>query len=292
MKRQQWQKGHRRVITQILSTLVMNANIRGFFTGLLYDGPLKQVCVPGMNCHSCPGALGACPIGALQAIASGRKHSFSLYAAGALLLFGLALGRLVCGWLCPFGLVQDLLHRVHTPKLTAIPGDHYARLLKYAVLLVLVLLLPAALERAGVGTPWFCQWLCPSGTLMAALPLAAVDAGIRGALGGLFTWKLLLLLAILAFSLLWFRPFCKYLCPLGAIYGLCNKLAMYKMSVNEQACVKCGACAKACPMQVPMPAQPNHYECIRCGKCKNACSQQAITAGFARGSGKLKMEND
>ena len=55
---------------QGLWTAATNANVGGFFTAKLYQGPLKNLCVPGLNCYSCPGALGSCPIGAMQAVAS------------------------------------------------------------------------------------------------------------------------------------------------------------------------------------------------------------------------------
>ena len=83
------------------------------------------------------------------------------------MLFGVVLGRVVCGLLCPFGLVQDLLHKIPFPK-ADVPRriDRPARYVKYVVLLVLVVLLPAfALTDTGVRPPYFCQYVCPAGTL-------------------------------------------------------------------------------------------------------------------------------
>ena len=61
----------KRSVVQWLSTLLYNANLPGFVQGRIYRGPLKSVCVPGLNCYSCPGAVGACPLGSLQSSLSG-----------------------------------------------------------------------------------------------------------------------------------------------------------------------------------------------------------------------------
>ena len=98
----------KRLIIQIMSALLFNANFRGFAEGRIYTGKLKTACLPGLNCYSCPGALGSCPIGSLQAVVSGRKHGFSFYVIGILIFFAVVLGRLICAFLCLFGLVQDL----------------------------------------------------------------------------------------------------------------------------------------------------------------------------------------
>ena len=93
-------------------TAVTNGYAQGFLQGKIYRGKLKLICMPGLNCYSCPGALGSCPIGSLQAVLDSGKFRFSCYVLGFLVLFGAVLGRFVCGWLCPFGLVQDLLHKI------------------------------------------------------------------------------------------------------------------------------------------------------------------------------------
>ena len=119
--------------------------------------------MPGLNCYSCPGALGACPIGSFQAVVTSRDRSFSFYVVGFLLIFGGLLGRFVCGWLCPFGLVQDLVHKIPFPKKwKKLPGDKYLRWLKYLILVGFVILLPlTVLDVVGQGQPWFCKYICP-----------------------------------------------------------------------------------------------------------------------------------
>ena len=143
--------------------------------GSIYKGPGKFICLPGLNCYSCPGALGSCPIGSLQAVIGSRSYRFSFYVAGFLLLFGALFGRLVCGWLCPFGLVQDLLYKIpFVKKLRRLPGDRWLKYLKYVILAGFVIVLPlTVLDIVGQGQPWFCKYICPSGTLFAGIPLIA-----------------------------------------------------------------------------------------------------------------------
>ncbi len=274
----------KRRIVQFGWMLLTNLHLTGFVRGRIYQGPLKQVCVPGLNCYSCPGALGSCPIGALQAVIGSAKYSVSYYVVGALMLFGLAFGRLVCGFLCPFGLVQELLHKIRVKKMkVAARIDRPLRYLKYAVLLFMVLLMPMFLgNRFGIAPPYFCQFLCPSGTLFGGVPLLIGNPSLRQAAGLLFSWKALVLVFVLAFSALIYRPFCKYLCPLGALYALFNKVSLVRMAVDEGKCTRCAKCARACGMQISMPHKPNHPECVRCGACEKACPEGAITTCVAR----------
>ena len=119
---------HLRLIVQACFAALTNGYVRGFLEGKIYSGPLKQLCVPGLNCYSCPGALGACPIGALQAVLGSRGRKFSFYVLGFLLAVGAVCGRFVCGWLCPFGLFQELLHKIPFPrKIKKLPGDRILR---------------------------------------------------------------------------------------------------------------------------------------------------------------------
>ena len=236
----------------------------------------------GLNCYSCPGAAGACPVGAFQAVIGSSKFRFSYYITGILILFGVLLGRFICGFLCPFGWFQELLHKIPSPKLST-KKLKPLRYLKYAVLLVMVVLLPLlAVNELGMGDPFFCKYLCPQGVLEGAIPLSLTNAGIRAALGKLFTWKACILLAVIVGSVVFYRPFCKWLCPLGAFYALLNKVSLFQMRVDTHKCVSCGACAKACKMDVDITKTPNHAECIRCGMCMKACPTDAssINSGW------------
>ena len=269
---------------QAAFTALSNGYLTGFLQGKIYTGPTKAVCLPGLNCYSCPGALGSCPIGSLQAVLSSRQFSVSFYVLGFLMAVGALWGRFVCGWLCPFGLVQDLIYKIPFPKkVKKIPADRYLKGFKYVMLAVFVILLPLfAVDITGMGDPWFCKYVCPSGTLMAGLPLLAANVALRSAAGWLFAWKSVILAAILFLSLLICRPFCRYLCPLGALYGFMNKASFYRLVLEEDLCIHCGKCEEACDLGIPVLTNQNSMECIRCGGCKNACPTGALHSTLDR----------
>ncbi len=131
-----------RRLVQLYSALLHNAHLKGFIDGEIYQGKAKYACVPGLNCYSCPGAAGACPLGALQNALASTGHRAGWYVLGILLLFGVTLGRTVCGWICPFGLIQELLNRIPTFKLRKSRVTRALSWLKYAVLAVFVLAIP------------------------------------------------------------------------------------------------------------------------------------------------------
>ena len=258
------------------ATLLSNLHLPNFLKGSLYQGAGKAVCVPGLNCYSCPAASGSCPIGALQAAVGSPQYRFSYYIVGFLLLLGMLLGRAICGFLCPFGWLQELLHKIPTKKFSSRKLKPL-RYLKYGILVVMVCMLPVlAANDVGIGDPFFCKYLCPQGVLEGAIPLSLVNPSIRAALGKLFSWKLSILLTIIVLSVLFFRPFCKWLCPLGAFYALLNRMSLFRMQVDRDKCVSCGKCAKACKMDVDVTKTPNHTEGIRCGMCARACPTCAV----------------
>lgn len=263
---------------QAFWALITNSYLIGFAQGKIYKGKLKNLCVPGLNCYSCPGALGACPIGAMQAVIGSWNFKFAFYVAGFLIFIGALMGRIVCGWLCPFGLIQDLLHKIPFPKkIQTFRGDKLLRKLKYLILVVFVILLPMFLvDILEQGAPYFCKLICPAGTLEGGLPLVLLNKSMRGALGWLYAWKNFLLIVTILLSMAIYRPFCKYICPLGAIYSVFNPISIFRYRLDKEKCVHCGACAKACQMQVDPVENANHPECIRCGACKKSCPVKAI----------------
>lgn len=264
---------------QALWALLTNSYLLGFAQGKIYKGKLKSLCVPGLNCYSCPGALGACPIGAMQAVIGSWNFKFAFYVAGFLMFVGALMGRFVCGWLCPFGLIQDLLNKIPFPKkIGTFKGDKLLRKLKYVIFAVFVILLPLVLvDVLGQGAPYFCKLICPAGTLEGGVPLVLMNKSMQSALGVLYAWKNALLFITVILSILIYRPFCKYICPLGAVYSVFNPVSVFRYRVDKEKCTNCGACAKACKMQVDPVKNANHPECIRCGACKNACPVKAIS---------------
>lgn len=272
-------KAHRptkRRLIQLYAALLFNANLKGFATGRIYKGPLKNICTPGLNCYSCPGAAGACPLGSFQnAIYSSNKST--LYYVGAiLLLYGLFFGRWICGFLCPFGLVQELLHKIPTPKLKKSKFTRALTYLKYVILVFFVVLIPLAYAFRDFPLPGFCKYICPAGTLEGALGLLsnAANQSYLGMLGPLFTWKFLLMVSILVASVFIFRIFCRFLCPLGAIYGLFNRISFVGVKVDRKSCTECGLCISKCKMDV---RRVGDSECIACGECISVCPTEAIS---------------
>ena len=272
---------------QALWAFLSNSYLVGFAQGKIYRGKLKKLCVPGLNCYSCPGALGACPIGAMQAVIGSWNFKFAFYVAGFLMFIGALTGRFVCGWMCPFGLIQDLLHKIPFPKkIGAFRGDKLLRKLKYVILLVFVILLPMFLvDILGQGAPYFCKLICPAGTLEGGIPLVLLNKSMHSALGWLYVWKNAVLGVTVLLSIMIYRPFCKYICPLGAVYSVFNPICVFRYRVDKEKCVGCGACAKVCKMQLDPVRDVNHPECIHCGLCKKACAANAIR-GNRDGNGK------
>lgn len=273
---------HRRHRIQALWALLSNSYLVGFAQGKIYKGSLKNLCLPGMNCYSCPGALGSCPIGSLQAVIGSYQFHFAFYIAGFLMFVGALIGRFVCGWLCPFGLIQDLLHKIPFPKkIRTFRGDKLLRKLKYVILIVFVILMPMfVVDLLGQGAPYFCKLLCPVGMLEGGLPLVLLNKALRGTVGFLYAWKGAILAVTIVLSILIYRPFCKYICPLGAIYSIFNPISIFRYRVDKEKCINCSECARICEMGCEPLKHANSTECIRCGKCKDACPTGAITARF------------
>jgi len=265
---------YRRKIIQVVSAVIYNANFRGFYEGKIYKGDNKGICVPGLNCYSCPGAIGACPLGSLQASLNEIKFKLPLYIVGTLIIFGILLGRAVCGFLCPFGLIQELLHKIPSPKLKKNKLTRRLSLLKYAVLIIFVFALPVYyLINKGAAVPAFCKFICPAGTLEGGIPLVAANTDLQKIAGALFNWKIFALVIVIVSSVFIYRFFCRFLCPLGAIYSFFNRHAIIGITVDESKCVNCKACIKQCKMDT---CKINDRECIRCGECKKVCNYGAI----------------
>ncbi|WMJ77081.1 MULTISPECIES: 4Fe-4S binding protein [unclassified Sedimentibacter] len=277
-------KTNKRHIIQLIAAIIINGYAAGFVKGKIFTGKTKLICVPVLNCYSCPGALGSCPIGGLQAVLGDRSFKFSFYILGFIMLFGILCGRLICGFLCPFGFVQDLLYKIRRPKFTVPKNiDKPLRYLKYFVLIVFVIALPLIItNQYGMGNPYFCKLICPAGTLEGGIPLLAMNEELKNTIGALFFWKLGVLLAIIIFSIITYRPFCKYLCPLGALYALFNKFSFYQMDVDKTKCTGCKICERNCKMNVEITKNINSTECIRCSECKNICPHNAISSGFKK----------
>jgi ferredoxin-type protein NapH len=273
----------RRTAVQVASVFLLNPYFSYFSSRVIYQGEAKYLCAPGLNCYACPLAAFSCPIGGLQlafARLSLKTREFAaglgvlLYAVGFVGLLGAVLGRIPCGWICPFGFLQDLLHKVPSPKWKLPRSVDFG---KYAALFILAVALPFFTAQS-----WFSR-LCPAGALEGGAFLKAVPPAAPLPETGWFFW---LKIGILVFFLTWAvfsrRPFCRAACPLGAMLGVMNRVSLYRMAVDDAGCDSCGRCSKVCPMGIEVHDNPNSPECIRCLECREACTRGAITAGFRR----------
>ena len=250
-------------------------------TKSIYQGPLKVVCSPGLNCYSCPAATTYCPLGSLQQLFAGIRLTIEtgqfyvgFYVIGTIGVFGGFVGRMICGWVCPFGLFQELLHKIPSPKFNIWPVLRY---LKYGLLLFMVILLPLfAIDEFGTGEPWFCEYFCPAGTLEAGLPMIFLQPALQANLGWIFLFKLSILIFFITWAVVSSRPFCRTACPLGAFYALFNKVKLVKLSLDYSRCTNCDDCHDVCPMGVRFNESPDDMECITCMSCSKVCKYNAI----------------
>ncbi len=275
----------KRRLTQILAAIGFNLDLPSLLRGHISQAKTKGICVPVLNCYSCPAAIGACPIGSLQNSLDSLRYNLNLgqkklglYVVGSLGLVGIIGGRLPCGWLCPFGWLQELIYKIPIRKLKIPACLTY---LRYAVLLILVILLPLLLvDSLGLGSPWFCKLVCPAGTLEAGVVLALINPELRSQLGFLFAWKVSLLVLFLIWMALSQRPFCRTICPLGTILGFFNGISAFEIKVDLDNCLVCNACQRACPVDIKIYQNPGNSQCIRCLQCQEVCPTGCITSGF------------
>lgn len=271
----------KRKIVQVAAFGYSNTYIGNFVSGQIYKGRWKQFCNPGMNCYSCPAARLACPIGSMQAVSGSMNFKLSFYVIGFVLALGVVFGRAICGFFCPFGLIQELIYKIPFPKKKLWKWLTYV---KYVLLAVFVVIMPVTMvNELGMSSPAFCEYICPAGTLEGGIPLLSTHPELRATLGALFSVKACILIITLIGCLSVCRFFCKVMCPLGAIYGLLNKVSIYHMECNKKTCVSCGKCHNICPMDVDPVKNPNFAECIRCGKCVASCPKESRALKFVYG---------
>lgn len=241
----------RRFLVQFFSFIGINS----YFT----QNVTKAYCVPVLNCYSCPLAGFACPVGTAQHFIT--LHSMPWLVIGFLSAIGAVVGRMTCGWLCPFGWLQDLLYRIKTVKFRLPKWFGY---IKFVVLIGLVIMMPFFTYET-----WFCK-VCPQGTLQAGITWIFIDSSLQRLLGVLFITKFFILSIFLLLFVFTKRPFCK-ICPIGAFFGLFNYFSLYTLKVDKAKCNKCDACYRVCPMSIRPYENSNSHECIRCLECTRVC---------------------
>lgn len=244
-----------RYFIQFVALLGLNAN---FFQ-------LRSVCVPAMNCHSCPAATFACPVGVLVNFSTLRIFPF--VALGIIGLAGTLFGRLWCGFVCPFGLLQDLLHKIPGRKVRL---PRFLGYTKWVLLGGLVFAIPFVYPHLNVS---YCT-LCPVGTLESAIPWAIMGASSPWRV--MFMVRVAVLLGIIALATIASRSFCRVFCPLGAMLSLFNRFSFWRIGQENESCNTCGQCAKRCPVEIDPMAEMNNGECVRCLDCTARCLKLGV----------------
>ena len=252
--------GKIRLSTQILTLILVNIGIFSFLeTGV--------VC-PVFYCYGCPAAGFACPIGSLQNFVAVREELrvFPFYVIGSLGLFGITLGRFWCGWACPFGSVQDVVMRIRRRSdIANLPPVPWT---KYLVFIGIFVAAWIALDTL------FCK-VCPAGSLFAAIPHRFISPELSF---GTFFWVHIatLVVALITFYFIG-RFWCRYWCPLGAIFGLFNRVSFLKVKLDVDKCNNCEKCLGVCPTSIQKPEDiGNATDCIQCGKCIDSCPVDAL----------------
>ncbi len=262
-------KEQKRRAIQIISAVIYNLNIKGFKEKGIYKGNIKNICIPGLNCYSCPSAISSCPLGSLQSsLANSRYNGIPFLIIGLLIFFGIILGRIICGFLCPFGFFQEILYKIKTKKIKKNKLTKRFSYIKYLILILFVIVFSIILKA-----PSFCKYICPEGTLEAGIPLIFLRDDLKILIGNIFSLKLIILLIVITASIFMYRFFCSFICPLGAIYSLFNKISLFGVIVDENNCIKCNECIKVCKMNIK---KVGDRECIACGSCINKCPKSAI----------------
>jgi polyferredoxin len=253
-----------RRIVQFLSFGALNSNF-------IHSAAVSRWCLPVMNCEACIYGWLGCPVGMIRN--SLTMHEFPWIPLAIVLGIGVLVGRFFCGWICPIGLLQDLLHKIPSRKF---PVPRWTTWIKYPVLAGSVF---AAAWTLGGDSPWFFCNFCPTAGVQVVLPAAIMERDVLKLFEqpAKFASTLAMLLGAVALS----RPFCKILCPIGALVAITNKIMPWKLHLNGNSCIHCRKCERSCPMDLPVmkhqdAAVSRDPECILCHECKSACPVDAI----------------
>ncbi len=252
----------KRRISQIFSLILLHSS---------WGLELKWLCNPVLSCHSCVLSWFACPIGVF--VQYSGYHLFPYIAIGTVLLVGLLLGKLLCGWVCPFGFLQDLLYKIPTRKFIL---PRWTGNIKYLVLIIMVFLLPFFLGEETMYS--FCR-ICPASALQVTLP-NMISSGFQAAPLATVV-KLSVLVVVLLIVIFSSRAFCKVLCLIGALLAPLNFLSFWTVKLPTDNCVPCQKCDKACPAdnspskRISAGKAPNRsLDCVVCHECRSVCPKK------------------
>jgi ferredoxin-type protein NapH len=257
----------KRKISLLISALLLHSS---------WGPEFKWLCNPVLSCHSCALAWFACPIGVF--VHYSGYHLFPFIAFGTVMLVGVLVGRLLCGWVCPFGLVQDWLHKIPSRKIV-LPG--WTSNIKYVVLLLMVFLFPFMLGES----TWlsFCR-ICPAAALQVSIP--GVITGGFSSISLATAIRFAVLGVVVLLVIFSSRAFCNVLCPIGALLAPLNFVSFWVVKPPRESCLACQKCDKACSTHVrpslrlsnQIPAN-RALDCIVCHDCQTACESTLPQAG-------------
>ena len=193
----------------------------------------------------------------------------SFFLIGIFMVSSLLFGAFHCGWLCPFGYLQELLgklgRKLHIPHFSLPRGcEKYLRFLRY---LLFILSFTGLGFIYFLGTPYSQSMGFLTGLGGAVIPAAALLTG-----------------AFLALSLFMDRPFCRYFCTEGARYGALSMARFFTVKRKKETCISCRKCDKACPagINISRITQVRNGQCINCFECIRSCPRdKTLTYGWA-----------
>jgi len=224
---------------------------------------MTHLLFPGLHCYACPLAITVCPIGLMQNLIISGTVPF--YFLGVVATYGLLLGRGWCGWFCPFGTVNDLL------------AFRKARFVRALSPLKLLVLLGTGVAAWRLADTWFCK-LCPAASLTASLPYLGLGVA---EVNTPFLIHMGILTIVLVGMVFVARFWCRYLCPMGGLLSLFNRVSFFGLRLRADRCTECGVCARSCPMGIEPHQKINSSDCLKCGKCIPACKSSALSIGFS-----------
>lgn len=272
-----------RLTSQVIFFFITILGLVIGMTGLIY---------PYFFCPASPAACATCPLWILEHVAVDLRIGadtlkFAVYSFSFLGVAFVVFGRAFCGWACPIGFLQEILTKAKNfPVISNIRSIFYKlkpltdkigefgikpKHYKYIILILIPI-------SSFITEKLFFTEYDPIGGITATIPRLILEPGdwsYRSNFWMKFVFVIIFFIFVLAIS----RAWCRFLCPIGAIAGLFNKVSFLKVEFNDN-CNECGLCKKKCPMKIDIPYEERSAECVLCGKCIDECHSDAINYSF------------